>query len=51
MLNKLIELFDYNTVQNIYNDNIDVLKSDTNKNNISSNLKIINTIKIIFHLI
>ena len=43
--NKLIELFDYNTVQVIYNDNIDVLKSDTNKNDISSNLEIINTNK------
>ena len=31
--NKSIELFDYNTVQVIYNDNIDTLKSDTNKNN------------------
>ena len=40
---KLIELFDYNTVQIIYNDNIDVLKSDTNKNNISSNLGKITT--------
>ena len=40
--NKLIELFDYNTVQVIYNDNIDVLKSDRNKNNISSNLSKIN---------
>ena len=43
--NKSIELFDYNTVQVIYNDNIDVLKSDTNKNNISSNLEIKNTNK------
>ena len=43
--NKLIELFDYNTVQVIYNDNIDVLKSDINKNNISSNLEIIDTNK------
>ena len=41
--NKLIELFDYNTIQVIYNDNIDVLKSDTNKNNISSNLGKIST--------
>ena len=49
--NKSIELFDYNTVQVIYNDNIDTLKSDKNKNNISSNLEIINTIKVIFHLI
>ena len=62
--NKLVKLFNYNTVQVIYNDNIDILKSDTNKNNISSNLEIINTnknnissnleiinTKIIFHLI
>ena len=41
--NKSIDLFDYNTVQVIYNDNIDVLKSDTNKNNISSNLGKITT--------
>ena len=39
--NKLIESFD-NNIQVIYNDNIDVLKSDTNKNNISSNLLKIN---------
>ena len=43
--NKPVELFDYNTVQVIYNDNIDVLKSDINENNISSNLEIINTNK------
>ena len=43
--NKSIELFDYNTVQIIHNDNIDTLKSDTNKSNISSNLGMINTIK------
>ena len=43
--NNSIDLFDYNTVQVIYNDNIDTLKSDTNKNNISSNLGIINTNK------
>ena len=43
--NKSIELFDYNTVQIIYNDNIDTLKSDTNKSNISSNLEITNTNK------
>ena len=43
--NKSIELFDYNTVQVIYNDNIDTLKSDINKSNISSNLEIINTNK------
>ena len=43
--NKFIELFDYDTVQVIYKDNIDVLKSDINKNNISSNLEIINTNK------
>ena len=43
--NKSIELFDYNTVQVIYNDNIDTLKSDTNKNNISSNLGKIDTNK------
>ena len=42
--NKLIESFD-NNIQVIYNDNIDVLKSDTNKNNISSNLELINTNK------
>ena len=43
--NKSIELFDYNTVQVIYNDNIDTLKSGINKSNISSNLEIINTNK------
>ena len=43
--NKLVELFDYNTVQVIYNDNIDILKSDTNKSNISSNLGKIDTNK------
>ena len=43
--NKSIDLFDYNTVQVTYNDNINTLKSDTNKNNISSNLGIINTNK------
>ena len=43
--NKSIELFDYNTVQVIHNDNIDVLKSDTNKNDISSNLEQIDTNK------
>ena len=43
--NKLVELFDYNTVQIIYNDNIDILKSDTNKSNISSNLGKIDTNK------
>ena len=43
--NKSIELFDYNTVQVIYNDNIDTLKSDTNKSNISSNLGKIDTNK------
>ena len=43
--NKSIELFDYNTVQVIYNDNIDILKSDTNESNIASNLEIINTNK------
>ena len=43
--NKSVELFDYNTGQLIYNDNIDILKSDTNKNNIASNLEIINTNK------
>ena len=32
-------LFDYNTVQVIYNDNIGTLKSDINKSNISSNLE------------
>ena len=35
--NKLIESFD-NNIQVIYNDNIDILKSDINKNNVSSNL-------------
>ena len=45
--NKLIESFD-NNIQVIYNDNIDVLKSDTNKNNISSNLSKINNIKEFF---
>ena len=43
--NKSIELFDYNTVQVIYNDNIDVLKLDTNKSNISSNFEQIDTNK------
>ena len=43
--NKSIVLFDYNTVQVIYNDNIGTLKSDINKSNISSNLEIINTNK------
>ena len=43
--NKSVDLFDYNTVQVIYNDNIDTLKSDTNKSNISSNLEILNTNK------
>ena len=43
--NKSIELFDYNTVQIIYNDDIDTLKSDINTNNISSNLGMINTNK------
>ena len=37
--NKSIDLFDYNTVQVIYNDNIDTLESDINKSNISSNLE------------
>ena len=37
--NKSIVLFDYNTVQVIYNDNIDTLKSDINKSNILSNLE------------
>ena len=49
--NELIELFDYNTVEVIYNDNISVLKSDRNKNNISSNLGKIDENKKIFHLI
>ena len=43
--NKSIELFDYNTVQIIYNDNIDTLKSDINKSNISYKLEITNTNK------
>ena len=43
--NNPIDLFDYNTVQVIYNDNIDTLKSDINKSNISSNLGMINTNK------
>ena len=43
--NKTIELFDYNAVQIIYNDNIKAFKSDINKSNISSNLGIINTNK------
>ena len=37
--NKSSVLFDYNTVQVIYNDNIDTLKSDINKSNSSSNLE------------
>ena len=36
--NKLVESFDYNTVEVINNDNIDILKFDINKNDISSNL-------------
>ena len=40
---KLIELFNHNTVQVIYNDNIDVLKSDRNKNYILSNSRKITT--------
>ena len=40
---KLVELFDYNTVQVIYNDNINILKSDTNKNDMLSNLSKIGT--------
>ena len=43
--NNPIELFAYNTVQVIYNDNIDTLKSDINISNISSNLGMINTNK------
>ena len=43
--NTSIESFDYNTVQIIYNDNVDTLKSDINTNNISSNLGMINTNK------
>ena len=43
--NKSINLFDYNAVQIIYNDNIDTLKSDINTNNVSSNLGMINTNK------
>ena len=43
--NKSIDLFDYNTVQVIYNDNIDTLKSDINKSDISSNLGKIDTNK------
>ena len=34
-----VELFDYNTIQITYNDDVDTLKSDVNKDNISSNLK------------
>ena len=37
--NKSVVLFDYNTVQVIYNDNIDTLKSDISKSNSSSNLE------------
>ena len=44
-INKSVDLLDHNTVQVIYNDNIDTLKSDRNKSNISSNLEIINTNK------
>ena len=43
--NKSIELFDYNNLEVIYNDNIDTLKSDIDKSNISSNLKKIDTNK------
>ena len=63
--NSSVELFDYNTIQIIYNDYVDTLKSDVNKDNISSNLKKIDTnvsnissilkklklIKVIFHQI
>ena len=37
--NSSVELFDYNTIQIIHNDDVDTLKSDVNKNYISSNLK------------
>ena len=43
--NKPVESFDYNTLQVIYNDNIDILKSNININSISSNLEKINTNK------
>ena len=36
--NSLVELYDYNTIQIIYNDNIDTSKIDMNTDNISSNL-------------
>ena len=41
--NSLVELYDYNTVQIIYNDNADTLKSDIDTDAISSNLGKINT--------
>ena len=37
--NKTVDLFDYNTIQIIYNDYIDTSKIDIDKGNISSNLK------------
>ena len=36
--NSLIELYDYNTIQFIYEDNVNTSKIDENKNKISSNL-------------
>ena len=36
--NKTVDLFDYNTIQIIYNDYTDISKIDINKNDISSNI-------------
>ena len=49
--NSSIELFDYNTVKITYNDNVDTLKLNVNSDNISSNLKKLIRIKMIYQLI
>ena len=38
--NSSVELFDYNTIQITYNDNVDTSKIDTNTDNIASNFKL-----------
>ena len=43
--NSSAELFDYNTIQITYNDNVDISKIDINADNISSNLEKIETNK------
>ena len=43
--NSSAELFDYNTIQIIYNDDVETSKTDTNTSNISSNLTKIGTNK------